>query len=101
MKGENHRPRDLMAPPSLVPLRPGEVKPRGWLRDWCFTARNGYVSRLDEVDPAFPRAWSADFHPRGHYLHWGDRNLGAWCAEGGAYWFEGLCASRGRSTTPN
>ncbi len=90
MKGENHRPRDLAAPPSLEPLRPGEVKPRGWLRDWCVTARNGYVSRLDEVDPAFPRAWSADFHPRGHYLHWGDRNLGAWCAEGGAYWFEGL-----------
>ena len=90
MKGENHRPRDLAAPPSLEPLRPGEVKPRGWLRDWCVTARNGYISRLDEVDPAFPRAWSADFHPRGHYLHWGDRNLGAWCAEGGAYWFEGL-----------
>ena len=82
--------RSTNAEPSLAPLRPGEVKPRGWLRDWCLTARNGYVSRLDEVDPAFPRAWNTDFHPRGQYLHWGDRNLGAWCAEGGAYWFEGL-----------
>ena len=82
--------RSTKAEPSLAPLRPGEVKPRGWLRDWCLTARNGYVSRLDEVDPAFPRAWNTDFHPRGQYLHWGDRNLGAWCAEGGAYWFEGL-----------
>jgi hypothetical protein len=71
-------------------LRPGEVKPRGWLRDWCETARDGYYSRMDEVDIAFRRAWNEDFHPRGKYLHWGDKDQGAWCAEGGAYWFEGL-----------
>ncbi len=71
-------------------LRPGEVKPRGWLRDWCVTARNGYISRMDEVDRVFPRAWSADFKPRGKYLDWRDRDKGAWCTEGGAYWFEGL-----------
>ena len=75
---------------AMETLRPGEVKPRGWLRDWCITARNGYVSRLDEVDIAFQRAWNGDFHPRGKYLHWGDPDQGAWCAEGGAYWFEGL-----------
>ena len=31
-------------------LRPGEVKPQGWLRDWCVTARKGYISRMDEID---------------------------------------------------
>ncbi len=84
------QPRSLKKTAAMETLRPGEVTPRGWLRDWCVTARNGYVSRLDEVDIAFQRAWSDDFHPRGQYLHWGDQNNGAWCAEGGAYWFEGL-----------
>ena len=71
-------------------LCPGEVKPQGWLRDWCVTARKGYISRMDEIDEAFPRAWNSDFHPRGKYLDWTDPDKGAWCTEGGAYWFEGL-----------
>ena len=77
-------------PSKMEMLRPGAVKPQGWLRDRCLAAKNGYVSRMDEVDKAFPRAWSADFHPRGKYLDWTDADKGAWCAEGGAYWFEGL-----------
>ena len=77
-------------PAKMEMLRPGEVKPQGWLRDWCLTARNGYISRMDEIDQAFPRAWNRDFHPRGQYLTWTDPNKGAWCTEGGAYWFEGL-----------
>ena len=77
-------------PAKMEMLRPGEVKPQGWLRDWCVTARNGYISRMDEIDQAFPRAWNRDFHPRGKYLDWSDPNKGAWCTEGGAYWFEGL-----------
>ena len=80
----------LTNPLAMEMLVPGEVKPRGWLRDWCVTARDGYVSRMDEVDIAFRRAWNEDFHPRGKFLHWGDKDQGAWCAEGGAYWFEGL-----------
>ncbi len=71
-------------------LRPGAVQPAGWLRDGCLTAKKGYISRMDEVDPAFPRAWGRDFHPRGKYLDWVDPDKGAWCTEGGAYWFEGL-----------
>jgi len=78
------------SPAKMEMLRSGEVKPQGWLRDWCVTARNGYISRLDEVDKAFPRAWNRDFHPRGKYLNWTDPDKGAWCTEGGAYWFEGL-----------
>ena len=80
----------LKVPAAMEMLRPGEVKPRGWLRDWCVTARNGYISRMDEIDQAFPRAWNVDFQPRGKFLDWGDPDRGAWCAEGGAYWFEGL-----------
>ena len=84
------RTHAFKVPAKMEMLRPGEVKPQGWLRDWCETARNGYVSRMDEIDQAFPRAWSRDFHPRGKYLDWTDRDKGAWCTEGGAYWFEGL-----------
>ena len=78
------------SPAKMELLPPGAVKPRGWLRDWCVSARNGYVSKMDGIDQAFPRAWNRDFHPRGKYLDWGDPNKGAWCTEGGAYWFEGL-----------
>ena len=84
------RTHALKVPAKMEMLRPGEVKPQGWLRDWCVTARDGYVSRMDELDQAFPRAWNRDFHPRDKYLNWGDPGKGAWCAEGGAYWFEGL-----------
>ena len=80
------RTHELKVPAAMEMLRPGEVKPRGWLRDWCVTARNGYVSRMDEIDIAFRRAWNRDFHPRGEYLNWADPDRGAWCAEGGAYW---------------
>ena len=84
------RTHEWKIPSKMEMLRPGEVKPRGWLRDRCLAAKAGYVSRMDEVDKAFPRAWSGDFHPRGKYLDWTDADKGAWCAEGGAYWFEGL-----------
>ncbi|MCR5752091.1 MAG: glycoside hydrolase family 127 protein [Kiritimatiellae bacterium] len=84
------RSHSFRRPARMEMLRPGEVKPRGWLRDWCAAARDGYISRMDEVDKAFPRAWSGDFHPRGKYLDWSDPEKGAWCTEGGAYWFEGL-----------
>ena len=84
------RTHAFKVPAKMEMLRPGEVKPQGWLRDWCVTARNGYISRMDEIDQAFPRAWNRDFHPRGKYLDWSDPNKGAWCTEGGAYWFEGL-----------
>lgn len=89
-QGRPNRTHAWKTPAKMEWLRPGEVKPRGWLRDWCVSARKGYVSRLDEVDKAFPRAWNRDFHPRGKYLDWSDPDKGAWCTEGGAYWFEGL-----------
>jgi len=77
-------------PSKMEMLPPGAVQPQGWLRDRCVAAKRGYISQLDKVDQAFPRAWNRDFHPRGKYLDWTDPNKGAWCTEGGAYWFEGL-----------
>ena len=84
------RSQAFRTPSAMELLRPGEVKPRGWLLDRCRAAKAGYISRMDEVDKAFPRAWNSDFHPRGKYLDWTDADKGAWCTEGGAYWFEGL-----------
>ena len=54
----------------MVKLDPGEVKPRGWLRDWCETARDGYLLHLDEYDAEFTRAWSVDYTPTGARLNW-------------------------------
>ena len=84
------RTHDFRIQPKMEMLRPGEVRPQGWLRDWCESARKGYVSRLDEVHSAFRRAWNGEFHPRGQYLKWTDKSKGSWPTEGGAYWFEGL-----------
>lgn len=74
--------------PKLLPLPPGAVEPRGWLRDWCLTARAGYIGHMDEVDPAFPLAWTEEYAAtRASIYAW---NKGAWPLEGGGYWFDGL-----------
>ena len=46
------RTHAFKSPAKMEMLRPGEVKPQGWLRDWCVTARNGYIS----VEPRLPPA---------------------------------------------
>lgn len=82
----------------MTRLDPGEVKPRGWLRDWCETARDGYLLHLDEYDAEFRRAWSVDYTPTGARLSWqpvknektGEMEPGFWSAEGGNYWFGGV-----------
>ena len=76
--------------PALETLRPGDVQPAGWLRDWCQTAKDGYLGRLDEIDEHFRIAWTTNCMRRGKHLHWGDAHRGSWSAEGGAYWFDGL-----------
>ena len=82
----------------MTRLDPGEVKPRRWLRDWCETARDGYLLHLDEYDAEFRRAWSVDYTPTGARLSWqpvknektGEMEPGFWSAEGGNYWFGGV-----------
>lgn len=84
------RTHELKVPAAMEMLRPGEVKPRGWLRDWCITAHNGYVSRLGQIDPNIDRAWCSGYELHGKFLNWGDPEKGALPFDNAAYWFEGL-----------
>ena len=84
------RTHELKVPAAMEMLRPGEVKPRGWLRDWCVTARDGYVSRLGQIDPNIDRAWCSGYELHGEFLNWGDPEKGALPFDNAAYWFEGL-----------
>jgi len=63
------------------------VEPKGWLRDWCLTAKDGYTGHMDDFDVAFQHAWAADYKMTGSNLTWPN---GAWPYEGGGYWFDGL-----------
>lgn len=71
-------------------LKPGEVRPTGWLEDRARALREGYMTKIAGLHRCFDRAWAADFTPRGEYLGWYSWEHGNWGAEGGAYWFEGL-----------
>lgn len=81
------RPFEPPTRPAFITLPPGAVEPAGWLRDWCLKAKDGYTGHLDEYDPEFVRAWSADHKMTGIRLAWPN---GAWPYEGGGYWFDGL-----------
>ena len=60
------RPLEPPARPAFLPLPPGQVEPRGWIRDWCLAARDGMSGHLDELDPsgdckgAYQRWWTPD-----------------------------------------
>jgi hypothetical protein len=82
------RPFEPPTRPAFIPLPPGAIEPAGWLRDWATTARDGTTGHMEEVDPAFQRAWAADYKMTGDALTYWDR--GAWPYEGGGYWFDGL-----------
>ncbi len=82
------RPFEPPTRPAFITLPPGAVQPKGWLRDWCLIAKNGYTGHMDDVDPAFQHAWAADYRMTGDQLTFWDR--GAWPYEGGGYWFDGL-----------
>ena len=71
----------------LLPLPAGQVKPEGWLRDWSEAARDGFTAVMDDIDPEFVHAWTADFAP---HCPVGDWPHGSWSFEGGGYWFDGL-----------
>ncbi|MBO7721111.1 MAG: glycoside hydrolase family 127 protein [Kiritimatiellae bacterium] len=76
--------------PAMTAAKPGAVKPRGWLRDRAIAARDGFTGHMDEVDEHFRLAWTTNCMRRGKNLNWGNRHLGSWSSEGGAYWFDGL-----------
>jgi hypothetical protein len=80
-------PFQTAARPALLALPPGAVEPRGWLRDWALSAKDGYTACMDHVHKEFQRAWTPECTPTGENLAW---QKGSWSLEGGAYWFDGL-----------
>jgi CubicO group peptidase (beta-lactamase class C family) len=82
------RPFEPPTRPAFIPLPPGTIEPTGWLRDWAWTARDGYTGHMDEFDVAFRQAWAADYRMTGDQLTYWDR--GAWPYEGGGYWLDGM-----------
>jgi hypothetical protein len=71
--------------PAFLPLPPGAVVPKGWLRDWAVAAANGITGHLDEYSPTFGEAW------KGHWFN----GLGVypdgtgWPLEQCSYWLDG------------
>ncbi len=82
----NHaRPFEPTVKPTLLPLRPGDVEPTGWLRDWAQAARQGITGHLDEWHPTFASGWKGvpikapGAKPDGT----------GWPIEQSAYWLDG------------
>ena len=76
-------------PPAFTPLRLGEVKPAGWLRDWCQDAAHGITGHADELDPLFARGWmDADIKATGTGAQAGDKMVG-YALEQAGYWVDG------------
>lgn len=59
-------------------LKPGAVKPTGWLRDRALAMKGGYTGHSHEYHEDFKKSWTKDL-PK-HF----------WPYECGAYWLDGL-----------
>jgi len=75
----------LKVKPAFLPLPPGAVVPKGWLRDWAVAAANGITGHLDEYSPTFGEAW------KGHWFNAvGVQPSGeGWPLEQCSYWLDG------------
>jgi uncharacterized protein len=74
--------------PAFLPLPPGAIEPRGWLRDWAQAARDGITGHLDEQNPTFRDAWKGIPIEVPYYADPADKTTG-WPLEQGAYWLDG------------
>jgi len=77
-------------PPVFIPLPLGEVKPAGWLRDWCQDAANGIAGHADELDPLFNKGWvDPSINPKNTgKMQTGDKPKG-YALEQAGYWIDG------------
>jgi hypothetical protein len=77
-------------PPAFTPLPLGEVKPSGWLLDWCRAADNGITGHADELDPLFKNGWLTDpkTNMARELMQPGDKPKG-YVLEQSAYWIDG------------
>ena len=85
--------------PAFDRLSLGEIKPAGWLRNWCETARDGYTGNMEDVHVDYKRALNPDYRPQSYNWHSWKRDPATgqetpvtsfYCAEAAAYWFPGL-----------
>lgn len=53
--------------PALERLTLGEVKPVGWLRDWCETAKAGQTRDMESVDIDYKLTLNPDYRPKTYY----------------------------------
>jgi hypothetical protein len=71
--------------PSFMPLYPGAITPKGWIKDWAESAAKGITGHLDEYSPTFGEAWKG----------YGFEAMGAntdgtgWPLEQASYWLDG------------
>jgi hypothetical protein len=73
----------------FTPLPLGEVKPAGWLRDWCQQAADGITGHSDELDPLFAKGWlDASFKASSTGAQGGDKVVG-YAMEQAGYWVDG------------
>ena len=71
--------------PAFIPLSPGAVTPKGWLRDWALTAAHGITGHLDEYNATFGEAWKGyPFEARGAHP-----DGTGWPLEQSSYWLDG------------
>jgi len=76
-------------PPAFTPLPLGEVKPAGWLRDWCQQAADGISGHSDELDPLFAHGWlDVNFQATSTGAQGGDKVVG-YAMEQAGYWIDG------------
>ncbi|MFP4144978.1 MAG: hypothetical protein ACLFV3_07510 [Phycisphaeraceae bacterium] len=91
---DHTRPNQPAQEPAFVPLRPGQVTPRGWLRDWAETSRDGLGGRLEQIVPdkwadVALKGWSGE-----EQYAWSDQRPRldggqAWQTEQSAYYLDG------------
>ena len=75
--------------PSFIPLPLGEVKPSGWLLDWCRSAAEGIVGHSDDLDPLFAKGWlDADAQGSLTGAQVNDNKAG-YVLEQAGYWIDG------------
>ena len=73
-------------PPQFISLKPGAVKPTGWLKDWANAAANGITGDLDKRAAVFEHGYKGyAFKARGVKAE----GTG-WPLEQCAYWLDGL-----------
>lgn len=76
---------------AFLPLPPGAVEPRGWLRDWAEAARDGITGHLDELHPTFRDGWKGITIELGNIPGVASPTDGTgWPLEQCAYWLDGL-----------